>query len=287
MKQTIASWSNRPHVKSITYPLFQKYADYYGYDFNYDWNPIPRHGTGWLYWAYQKFGIYDLLDRYDQVCWIDDDVFISDGAKNIFEYVSFDKLGFVLHPGDHTEAAKQVQQQQLFDEWWVRDEVQNNSDFHDFKEYGCKSPIMNSGVMVVSKKHQFIFDYKNLSPPYEQYEDQAYINGMINKNKVDYVSLGHECNLNYGYFHSNQARAQAYFLHLCGMGWSNPKNQIPHDQLSSITIETDQLLLPENWHPDGSPLCSILDDDPDIYRARIFLWFMKNNIIIPFNRRKM
>ena len=39
MKKTIASWSNRQELKSITYPLFQKYADYYGYDFNYDWNP--------------------------------------------------------------------------------------------------------------------------------------------------------------------------------------------------------------------------------------------------------
>lgn len=286
MKKTIASWSNRQELKSVTYPLFQKYADYYGYDFNYDWNPIPKYGAGWLYWAYQKFGIYDLLDKYDQVCWIDDDVFIASGAKDIFEYVDLDKFGFVLGPGDGTAATKEIKQQLLFDEWWVKDAKHNNSDFDSFKQYGCKSPLMNSGVMVVSKKHQFVFDYNNLSPPYVQYEDQGYINGMINKHKIEYIALGHEWNMNYGYFHSNQARAQAYFLHLCGQGWNNPKNQIPHDKLLAQVIETNPLLLPEHWHPDGTRLCSILNDNPDVYRARVLLWFMKNNIITPFNRKK-
>lgn len=281
MKKTIACWSNRPQVKSITYPLFQKYADYYGYDFNYDWNPIPKYGNGWLYWAYQKFGIYNLLDKYDQVCWIDDDVFIRDGAKNIFDYVSLDKIGFVLHPGDSIESTKQIKEQLLFDEWWIKDELQNNSDFHDFKEYGSKSPTINSGVMVVSKKHQFIFDYNNINPPYVQYEDQGYINGMINKHKLDYVSLGHEWNTCYGYFHANQARSNAYFFHLSGHGWRDLKNQIPHDQLLSTVTKTDKL--PENWHPDSN---YNVDENPDVHRARTFLWLINNNIITPFNQKK-
>ncbi len=276
MKKTIASWSNRPQVKSITYPVFQKYADYYGYDFNYDWNPIPKYGEGWLYWGYQKFGIYDLLDKYDQVCWIDDDVLIKDNAKNIFEYVSLDKFGFVLTSGDNTEATKQIRQQLLFDEWWIKDELQNNSEFDSYKEYGAKSPTINSGVMVVSKKHQFIFDYNNIHPPYVQYEDQGYINGMINKHKVDYVSLGHEWNLNFRSFQNNQDRSQAYFLHLCGHGWEDLKNQIPHDQLPSTITETDPL--PENWHD-----ASNVGENPDIYRARTFLWLTNNNIITPFS----
>lgn len=280
MKKTIACWSNRPQIKSITYPVFQKYADYYGYDFNYDWNPIPKYGNGWLYWAYQKFGIYNLLNKYDQVCWIDDDVLIREGAKNIFDYVSLDKFGFVLTPGDNTYASNQIKEQLLFDEWWIKDELQNNSNFDSYKEYGSKSPTINSGVMVVSKKHQFIFDYNNINPPYVQYEDQGYINGMINKHKIDYVSLGHEWNLNFGIFQNNHYRSQAYFLHLCGHGWSDIKNKIPHDQLPSTITQTHQC--PENWNINSN----VSDVNPDLHRARTFLWLINNNIITPFNGRK-
>lgn len=281
MKLAIASWSNRPNIKSITYPIFKKYADYYNLDFIYDWSPINKFGNGFLYWAYQKFGIYDILEDYDAVCWIDDDILITNNAKNIFEFAPITKFSFVNHPGCDTSYINFIQKQFDIDNWWVNAESNKSySQVAEFKDFVTDNSV-NSGLMVVPKKYRFLFETSQLNPPYEGYEDQAYINAIINKKKIDYHILGQEWNLSTGFYHSMEARKLCYFLHVNGRGWDNPAKAIPYDQLPE-SINNTVTLPSDDWSPD---LRSGAVDGPDLYRAYELLYFI-NHGVIPFSKRQ-
>jgi hypothetical protein len=107
----------------------------------------------------EKFNVRDYLDRYDRVLFLDSDVFIKPTAPNIFDICGETNKLYILDQVDHLDGYP---------------DVKNWHDYcHAFLR--SKSPAMpriyyNTGVMLMSRQHQGIFDTQGYfdGPAWEQ-----------------------------------------------------------------------------------------------------------------------
>ena len=76
--------SNVDSLAGISCRSFQSYAEKYGADFHY----ITQPKLGYRHPTYERFDLWldpDWWDRYDQILYVDSDVFAIPGAPNIFD----------------------------------------------------------------------------------------------------------------------------------------------------------------------------------------------------------
>ena len=92
---------------------------------------------------YEKFQLYDLLGVYDRVLLLDFDAMVVDSCPDIFKVVPQDKLGVATHHliGNRT--------QDPIDQFGDKD-----------TDWNAKSFYWDSGVIVASKIHRDLFEYK-------------------------------------------------------------------------------------------------------------------------------
>jgi lipopolysaccharide biosynthesis glycosyltransferase len=85
---TIAYGDHYSKLKDITHPSIQAYADKIGADFiSITEKKISATSIHW-----EKFQIFDLLNTYHRILFIDTDIIIRDDAPNLFEYVCHDTI---------------------------------------------------------------------------------------------------------------------------------------------------------------------------------------------------
>ena len=91
---------------------------------------------------YRIFKVADYLDEYDRVLVIDSDVVIMPGCPNPFDIVDPEKIGSIYEDvGSRREQRRQI----------------INAIQEKFGDVGWKTGYINTGVLVVSKKHKKIF----------------------------------------------------------------------------------------------------------------------------------
>lgn len=191
---TVSIGDNYLPISKLTHPTFKAYTEKIGADFVVlDKQIISRTTPQW-----EKFRIFNLLNRYQRIIYLDTDLIIRDDCPNLFDIVSEDKIG-------------------LFNEAPFTDRkglVQSMADYlHKKIEYNGK--YYNTGVMILSRKHKFLFD----KPENEinNFYEQTYLNMRLIEEQIEIHSLDYKFNRmpcidNY----IGISRLDAYIVHYAG-----------------------------------------------------------------------
>lgn len=153
---TIAIGPDYGKISEFTHPTLQKYAKRTKSDFY----AVTTTGLTSPHW--EKFQIYDLLDKYDRILYIDSDILVRDDCPNIFDLVPQDKIG-MFNEAPFT-ASREI------------------SLYQACMDYNMRAPnwngkYYNTGVMVVSKAHKELF--KKPDKEIFNFFEQGYINAVV------------------------------------------------------------------------------------------------------------
>lgn len=183
---------------TISHPLMKQYADRIGADFIVlDEKKLAQTTPHW-----EKFKILDILADYERVLYLDSDIIIRDDAPNIFDEVPKDCLG-------------------MFDEAPFTDgrSYPMNKGIED---YGYKEDLKwdgkyyNSGVMVVSRVHRFLF--RKPEKEIFNFYEQTYLNLIIAKEKIKIHNIDYKFNrMHCMDKYTGEERYGSYFIHYAGM----------------------------------------------------------------------
>lgn len=192
---------------AITHPLMKAYADRCGVDFivlddrkvNESYNLDER---------YEKFQLYNLIDDYDQIVFVDTDILISPRTPSLFDLVPNDRFAAVSE-AKFSKAGRDIQLTQE-----ILGEVEWKNDY------------FNSGMMVFGKAHKSLFD-----PTREQLKiwstgefrknhtnllnDQPYLNHRINELGISLIEMGYQYN-HTRVITRTHTRFKSYMIHYAG-----------------------------------------------------------------------
>ena len=191
---TIVCGEFHRRLAQITQPTIQAYAQKLGADWiawdDYQGHTIPH---------YKKLDLGSLLDAYDRILYVDNDILIRDDAPDIFALVPQDKLG-VLDESPFVDRSAQVIP---FMEYVKYDPAQWDRRYY------------NTGVMVLSKQHKNLF----APPPVEldNGKEQTHLNVMISKTRTETFPLPFRFNRMLAMDSSlGEDRFDCFFLHYAG-----------------------------------------------------------------------
>ncbi|MDJ0732737.1 MAG: glycosyltransferase [Nostocaceae cyanobacterium] len=161
----------------VTHPLLKAYADKIGADFIV----INTPKLNFNYAHYEKYQIYDLLNDYERIIYLDTDIIVSPKYPNLFDIVPEKQFGaFVVskHTYFHDRAIKDIQKV--------------------LGEIGWKREYFNSGVMVLSKCHREIFNKNHdllvWASEKRNFYEQTILNYHLQKLSVPIYDIGYKFN---------------------------------------------------------------------------------------------
>ena len=157
---------------------------------------------------YEKFQVFDLLDDYEQILFVDTDILIAPDAPSLFEITPIDRFAAASEAG-YSMAQRDITltQEILGAVEWL-------------------NPYFNSGVMVFSRMHKEVFD--PLSADLKSWStgefragqtnllnDQPYLNHRLNKLRIPLQDL------TYRYNHTRviketETRFSSFLIHYSG-----------------------------------------------------------------------
>ncbi len=156
---TICVGNTYKKIGKLTHPTLKKYAE----SINVDFLVIDKNGCTSPHW--EKFNnIYQLLNKYERIVYLDTDIIVRDDCLNIFGIVPINKIG-------------------LFNEMPFT--LQRNISLIDAcKEYGIilkkwDGKYYNTGVMVISRQHKELF--KKPEKEIFNFYEQGYFNANLAK----------------------------------------------------------------------------------------------------------
>lgn len=189
-----------------SHPTFRAYAQKIGADFIvFDTAKVCYKDCKSINTVkFEKYQLYEILERYDRALFLDSDILITPHAKNIFPLVPAEKVGGVFEDfGSDKQDRRNIIQ-----------ECQNQ-----LGKVNWRAGYMNSGVFVVSKIHRdifrMIFQYGVYDCKYEQTNTNWYIH------KAGFKI--HKLNYKWNYmgimrvYYGLDPR-KAYFIHYAGGG---------------------------------------------------------------------
>ena len=191
---TISIGDKYNELAKITHPIIQKYADKIEAKFI----KITKQQISQTTHHWEKFQIYNLLNKYHRIIYIDTDIIIRDDCPNLFDIVPENKFG-AFNEGafsDRSEAIKIIQQQ-------YNTELNWNGEYY------------NTGVMIISRIHKFLF----AKPPFEasNFFEQTYINLILQKTKTEIHQLPYKYNrMTILDAPTGESRLASYIIHYAG-----------------------------------------------------------------------
>ncbi|HMF32761.1 MAG TPA: glycosyltransferase [Candidatus Lokiarchaeia archaeon] len=206
---------------TYSHPTFRRYADQIGADFIcIDTPKIKYQGclTEIRPILFEKYQIYDILETYDRVLYMDTDILVTPHAPDIFEVVPYDQVAGVFEDFGMDMADRRARIRA------VQDALGN---------LGWTEGYMNSGVFVVSKPHREAFRLYLEYPPFDCKYEQTSTNWYLRKVAGNILGLDYKWNYQgisrvfYGPPHR-----KAYFIHYAGGGifyWIPKLDQIQAD----------------------------------------------------------
>lgn len=155
---------------------------------------------------FERFQLYDLLEKYDRACYIDSDIYIKNNSPNIFDFVPTTKLGIYCESKDVNRDA-------------FISHMKRNLKIDD------NIPVYyNSGVLVASKIHKQIFKLDKLNKFFDKpnivpglWPDQDYLNYYIHKHDVNVYNIGYKFNFLKSEEALKNKENEAYFIHFAGI----------------------------------------------------------------------
>jgi len=128
-----------------------------------------------------KFGIYNLLKKeFDRIAFIDADILIRPDTPSLFDIVPEDQFG-IFNEGTYTPRSMCIHEvKKVFN---VELPKWNGKDYY------------NTGVMVMSRQHRYIFKItEEIKPLRNSFGEQTYLNMKIMANDVKVFSLPYQFN---------------------------------------------------------------------------------------------
>jgi hypothetical protein len=146
-----------------------------------------------------KCEIYNLLDKYDRILYLDDSCIIHPQCPNLFELVPENMLGVLIESPSIFELTYILKNACLV--------------YNSLYDENCDNQWFNSGVMVISKIHKNMFIPTEFVEVNEFY-DQAYFNAMRIKNGHQIYDLGIKYNYLGSMIKKNIFGNNIYIYHL-------------------------------------------------------------------------
>lgn len=159
-------------MAKYTHPLIKAYAERIGAEFivlneQSQLSPTPH---------FEKCQIFHLLNKYERIIYVDTDCLIKASCPNLFEVVPENKFG-AFNEGAFCERAPAFKEASLQ---------------YNISIQGWKGKYYNTGVMVISRIHKFLF--KRPDQCIINFFEQSYINLLIFSNKVEVLDLDSDLN---------------------------------------------------------------------------------------------
>ena len=193
---TIAVGKDYEEMSAITHPSIKAYADKIGAEFMCIKEKKLANTTP--HW--DKFQIYDLLDKYDRILYLDTDLIIREDCPDLFLEVPNNKLG-MFEEGQFTERSKEL----MID---ICRQYEERLPSWNGKYY-------NSGVIVISQIHKPLF--KKPEKEIFSFYEQSYLNMRIAKLGVDIHSLHYKFNrMTCMDAYTGEERYASYIIHYAG-----------------------------------------------------------------------
>lgn len=193
---TISIGKEYQKITELTHSSIKNYAKKINADFLcIDKQKISQTTPHW-----EKFQIYNLLDKYDRILYIDTDVIIREDCPDLFKEVPKDKLG-MFNEAPFTDRSKEL----LID---------------ICKQYGIilnnwNGKYYNSGIMVISKKHKNLF--KKPEKEIFSFYEQSYINMRIAEEETEIHELHYKFNrMTCIDKFTGEERHNSYIIHYAG-----------------------------------------------------------------------
>lgn len=153
---------------------------------------------------FEKFQLYEMMDTYDRIVYMDTDIVVRDDCPSLFELVPPDKFGAYDEHAMANEVEKSIHKS-------VMDKAA--------KAYGedKASIFYNTGVMVASRIHKKLFDPPDKTIPMEYWE-QPLINLRLAKLGISTMDIGYRFNrMQYIDKVVGENRLQSYVIHYAGI----------------------------------------------------------------------
>jgi len=159
-------------LSKYTLPSIKKYANKIGADFI----NITENDPGYITQKWNKFHIYELLNKYKRILYLDIDLIIREDTPSLFDIVPETKLG-MFDEGRYAQRYEYLEQA---------------SNYYGEPLKKWNGAFYNSGVMVISRRHKQIF---KMPKGFDFVEtDQPYINLRIVNDGVDMFGLNYKYN---------------------------------------------------------------------------------------------
>lgn len=199
-----------------TIPLLQSYANKIGVNFH----AITQIRSPPKYPHHPKLGkfhLYDFLQEYDRLLFLDSDIVVHPNCPNLFELVEEHTLGVVCESPPH----------------FHRDAVfQEACQYYGVSYPGEAKDWFNTGVMVISKRHQALFAWParlrsfsarnldgSLAPPRFRWWDMPLLNCERSRLNLEIKNLGYRYNYLQPLIHLDNSPfppEKAFIFHGCG-----------------------------------------------------------------------
>ena len=193
---TIAIGKDYKKIAELTHFTIKKYAKKIEADFLcINSQKISQTTPHW-----EKFQIYNLLNQYDRILYIDTDIIIRDDCPDLFDIVPENKLG-MFNEAPWTDRSKEL----LIDTC-----KQYNTTLPDWN-----GKYYNTGVMVISKQHKYLF--KKPDKEIFNFYEQSYLNMVIAMEKPLISELSYKFNrMTCMDKFTGEERFESYIIHYAG-----------------------------------------------------------------------
>ena len=187
-------------VSAYTHPFIKAYANKVGADFS-----ILSENVDGLRSHYRILRCKELFSEYDRVLVVDSDAIVMPYTPNLFELVPYEMIATVLEDKGSRQTIRRERIRQIQEK---------------LGDVGWTEGSINTGVFLVSKCHQKIFDYKIEDLPIDDDTgvDDCYLGFQIHKYKFPIYELPFQYNAMSMWFEKGGSRWDSYIIHHAGMG---------------------------------------------------------------------
>ena len=155
---TIAIGNDYERMSKLTHPSIESYA----HKIKADYLCINKKSVSETSPHWEKFQIYDLLDKYDRIIYFDTDLIIRDDCDNLFEIIPDGELG-MFNESPFTNRSMEL--------------MIDICKKYDITLPDWNGKYYNSGVMVISNNHKELFKKPEIE--HFSFYEQSYLNMMI------------------------------------------------------------------------------------------------------------
>ena len=200
-------------IKELSTSLVKLYADRCEADYILFDTPVInfRHPT------YERFRLWEesyWCDTYDQVLYLDTDIFIWPETPNIFEE----------YPGKEFKIAEHWNKEKKFrslDKEFLNSDI-TTGDFVGYKHKDLFEISFNAGMFIITKESRDIMlPYLNYRDSLNTSDDSKILHRLLLDSKVPYLYLPRQWNA------KNMTRGNSYFSHLWGTKKISDPNMQP------------------------------------------------------------